>query len=169
MFMSSYFLRSVFAGLTSCLFLVLFSGCGTEKSSNRESPSTWEASTWQIDANDGGQSDSDGNTTLISDRFTFSGSNSGRFSRTISTPTIIPQEPINGIPQPPIVIPNTGNYTYSKTGHNSGTLLLVFDAPNQFSLSMNLIFDNQTGGTGSAIAPGSNFGDRIYQIRFRRI
>ncbi len=164
--MSSKILRSVVAGLTACMFLALFSGCGTEKSSGKASPDTWPSSTWTFDSatGDGNTStDADGNTvtTLIKDRFTFSGNNTGRFARTVSFP-----EPTDD-PAVPYTY-HSGNYTYSKTGNNTGTLLMVFDGGG-ITLSINLTFDTPNSGRGAAVAPHSNFGDRIYQLVFRRV
>jgi hypothetical protein len=158
--MSSMILRSVVAGLTTCMFLVLFSGCGSDKSSKTASPSDWPASTWSFTSS-GTDEDSitgdDGETTVvyINDRFTFSGGNSGMFNRTVST----------GGP--------TGNYTYSKTGSNTGVLLLNFGGG--YTSSVSLIFSSPTSGTGSVTVPpgttdgGVPIGGRIYQITFTRI
>lgn len=128
MFMSSYFLRSVFAGLTSCLFLVLFSGCGTEKSASNslhDSPATWSAGTWRFQTSIGELSD-----------VSFSGQNAGRFTGTY----------------PDNIQGNMGSYTYSKTGQNTATILFVFDASVEYvsrSVALYLTFQSATTGNGS--------------------
>ncbi len=161
-FMSCTILRSVVTGLTACLFLVLFSGCGTEKSSATASPDPWPASTWKFDSIAGDEdvgTNDDGDEIKISlaDRFTFSGGNSGIFNRTIS---------INGA---------TGPYTYTKTGHNTGALLLTFvTSTGNVPVSVNLIFNSPNSGTGTMAIPpsteeGAVAGGRIYRISFSRI
>lgn len=126
--MLSYSLRSVFAGLTTCLLLVLFSGCGTEKSATRsshDSPSTWSAATWRF------QSD-----ILEISEVSFSGQNSGRFTGTY----------------PNTIQGNMGSYSYSKTGQNTGTITFVFDASQEYlnrSVTLHLTFNTARSGSGS--------------------
>lgn len=136
MVMSSYFLRSVFVGLTSCLFLVLFSGCGTEKGSAKESPDTWEASTWNVDS-----------FGPIFGNYTFSGGNSGRFSKSNSGNAF-----------------NTGTYTYVKTAKNTGRLTLIEDLTADV-ISLDLVFNTKTGGRGTAVIPGQ----QAFEFVFHRI
>lgn len=126
--MSSTSLRSLFAGLTSCVLLVFLSACGTEKSSSKslhDSPSTWSSSTWKFETS------VDEIATV-----TFSGQNSGRFTGSY----------------PNNISGNIGSYTYSKTGQNTATIVFVFDPSSEYlnrSVALHLVFRTAASGDGS--------------------